>query len=229
MIVGKEGLPILQRQTLAVQVYEYLKTAILLDQLKPGERLNEVEIAKRLGVSPTPVREAINNLKGDGIVVSSPGQGCCVREFGVRDISNLFELRFALERLGLEQGIPLLESRDIETLKRIQHDYEEAYDTDPVDRLKAATANAQFHHFFASVAQNEWLVSVINNLDTYLHVVRAPLTVASTGKQSMAEHREILNAACRGDVAGAVEKLRAHTFRLRDEAINAHVSGGQTP
>jgi DNA-binding GntR family transcriptional regulator len=152
-----------------------------------------------------------------------------VREFDVRDISNLFELRFALKRVGLELGIPLLGSRDIEALKRIECDCEEAYETDPVDRLKAANVNVQFHQVFVSVAQNEWLVSVINNLDTYLHVVRAPLTVASTGKQSMAEHREILNAACQGDVAGAVERLRAHTFRLRDEAVDAHVSGGRIP
>lgn len=214
----------LQRQTLAAQVYEYLKTAILLDELKPGERLNEVEIAKRLGVSPTPVREAINNLKGDGIVVSSPRQGCCVREFGVRDISNLFELRFAMERLGLEQGIPLLEEPDIERLEGIERDYEQAYGADPVDRRKAATANAQFHHFFASVAQNEWLVTVISNLDTYLHVARAPLTAASTGKMSIAEHRGILGAARRRDVAEAVDGLRVHVFRLRDEAADAHLS-----
>lgn len=223
----KEGTLMLQRQTLAAQVYEYLKTAILLDELKPGERLNEVEIAKRLGVSPTPVREAINNLKGDGIVVTGSRQGCWVREFDARDVNNLFELRFALERLGLEQGIPLLESQDIERLGSIEVEYEQAYEADPVDRLKAATANAQFHHFFALVAQNEWLVSVINNLDTYLHVVRAPLTVASTGVMSIAEHREIIHAAHKRDVAGAVDRLRKHIFRLRDEAAGTNASTSQ--
>lgn len=221
--------PVLRRQTLGSQVYECLKTAILLDELRPGERLNEVEIAKRLGVSPTPVREAINKLKGDGIVTTSPGQGCYLREFGVRDIRNLFELRFAMERLGLEQGIPQLALEDLDRLGRIERDYEQAYESDPVDRLRAATANAQFHQFFASVAQNEWLVAVINNLDTYLHVVRAPLTVASTGHLSVEEHRAIVRAAHLGSVAEAVERLRDHIFRLQDEAVHAHGGVRQLP
>lgn len=225
---GGDGRLAIKRQTLASQVYAYLKEAILLDELHAGERLNEVEIAKRLGVSPTPVREAINKLKGDGIVGTDARQGCFIRDYKPADIRHLIEIRFVLERLGLEQGVPLMCAGDRAKLQAIQDQYELAYRTEPVDRIKAARSNAAFHQFFAVLAGNEWLSMMLANLDTFLHVVRAPLTRASDGQDSIREHRAIIAAAAAGDTAAAIAALQAHLFRLRDEVLRAQksASGG---
>lgn len=207
----------LNRRTLSDQVYEYLINALIMDELKQGQRINEVEIAKSLHVSPTPVREALNKLKGDGIVLNDPWQGSYVRSLNLEDIKQLFELRFALERLGLESAIPLLNDKDLTELLSIERKYEIAYSS--LDRLLAAQANIEFHKFFANRANNKWLVSMINNLDNLIHLVRAPLTRISTGEQSVYEHCKVVAAVKDHDTDSAVEALRSHIMRVYKDSL----------
>lgn len=207
------------RQTLAAQVYEYLKESIMLDEIHAGERLNEIEIAKRLGVSQTPVREAIMKLEAEGLVTTDHWQGSYVRRFELEDANHLLGIRFALERLGLEDAIPLLSDEDIERLETIQAEYEDAHRSEPIDRLRAAKANAAFHQFFAAVAGNRWLMDMMNNLDAYLHVIRAELTGRSTGSRSIPEHRAIIQAVKCRDIDAAVERLREHIDRVKADVM----------
>src|SRR5215470_8359730 len=104
------------RTSLRHMVGEQLREAIASGELAPGERLNEVAVAKRLGVSPTPVREAFRDLEQSGLIVVEPHRGATVRPLTHHDLSEIYSLRAHLEQMAIKLAHPRLDEGDFDAL-----------------------------------------------------------------------------------------------------------------
>ena len=211
----------IKRLTLRDQVYSELRNMILINEYPAGSRLNECDLAKRLGVSVTPVREALNKLRGDGLIYSDPRQGSFVRNFSDDDIRNILDIRCALEVLAMEQAFPRFTAGDIAELERIQRAYADAYATSPPDYEQAAMWNVSFHDFIVDKSVNPWAKDMLDSINTHCSLARAPLTRTSDGKSSILEHREIIDALKAKEFDRTTRGVRRHIGRMKEDLLTA--------
>ncbi len=199
------------------EAYERLVTEIRTGKLKPRDRLTETELAARLGISRTPVREAIRQLEADGLVVHIPRVGAAVRSLDYAEITELYEMRTVLEgtaarfaaRAAAEAELAELDAINVEMSRK---------KTD-VSRLYAL--NRQFHTGLLSAAKNRFLVKSAEAVEKTL-LILGPSTMEEGGRaaEAIAEHGEVLEAlhARNGELAEAAMRRHieaAHRARLR--------------
>lgn len=214
------------RQTLKDQVVDLIREAILTGAYEPGQRLSEPEVAKRLDVSLTPVREALGTLAATGLVVRSGRQGTYVRALDAGDVRNLFSVREALECLAVRQAAHNLTREDFArfhlNLQRQADANELALEASARATRRLAELNDEFHGLILERAGNEWLASLLGSIGDLLVFARVRLREsASTARrvQSLAEHRSIVEALAAGDAEVAASFMSAHLRHLEDHVI----------
>ncbi len=201
---------------LGEMVYESLRDAIVNQTLKPGERLMETELAEELGVSRTPVREAIRKLELEGYVVMIPRKGAYVSGLSIRDINEVFEIRGTLEALAAGLSAERATEEEIEEMKQ---DLEmEAHLWETSDLLKTIEIDIKFHEMIYASARNSRLLTMIKELREQVQRFRTT-TLAVPGRMKFAldEHRKILAAIAARDVETAQQAAKEHI----DNAENA--------
>lgn len=208
---------VMSRATLTQQVYEEIKRRILDGDLPGGRRLNETELAGDLGVSPTPVREALRKLHGDGLISHSAWQGTTVITLDLRDITHLHEIRSALECLAVREAAARLTSGDLDEVSELLRRAPDAIAR--ADARLLHSLNEDFHRFFHIRSENRWLEQMIGALNDLLVLARRPLTAQRSGREAWDEHERIVAALRTGDVAGAEAAMAAHIDRVRSELI----------
>jgi len=196
-----------------VAVLEAIKHAILAGELKPGRPLVETDLATVLGVSKTPVREALKTLAGAGLVTMHPYRGAVVRTFDGEQARHIYDVRLLLEPEALGRAVIA------------QHDWQRAHDA--LDRADASAdqagrslANRDFHHELYAGCGNPLLVRMLDDLRDQTALVsaaawRQDLAAGLNGyipswEHEAAEHRSVLNAARDGDAHRAAQLLAAH-------------------
>ena len=192
-----------------VAVLEAIKHAILAGELKPGRPLVETDLATVLGVSKTPVREALKTLAGAGLVTMHPYRGAVVRIVDDEQARHLYDLRLLLEPEALGRAVTA------------RHDWKKAHDA--LDRADACAgqaerslANRDLHHELYAGCGNPLLVRMLDDLrdQTALVSVAAwrqdPATATPSWEREAAEHRSILQAAQASDPERAARLLREH-------------------
>ena len=151
-------------------VFNTLRKAILSGSLKPGERLMEKQLAEKMGVSRTPVREAIRKLELEGFVVMVPRKGAQVAEITEKDIQDVLEVRGALEALAVKIACEKMKKEDLDRLKVIMKEFNEASEKKDVD--KVIEKDVEFHDVIYQATNNEKLIQIINNLREQIHRYR---------------------------------------------------------
>ena len=124
-------------------VFKTLRQAILKGELKPGERLMEIQLANKLGVSRTPIREAIRKLEEEGLVIMTPRKGAVVAEITEKSLRDTLEVRRSLEKLAVRLACDRITSEGIAELKETERRFEEVFGTD--DMTKIAEIDVAFH------------------------------------------------------------------------------------
>ena len=119
-------------------VFNTLRQAILRGELKPGERLMEIALSQRLGVSRTPVREAIRMLEQEGLVIMIPRKGAQVAEISEKDLKDVLEVRLGLEELAVRIACQRITEEELEELEQAMKEFEEAMKRDDLGALAAA-------------------------------------------------------------------------------------------
>lgn len=201
---------------LGEMVYEALRDAIVNQTLKPGERLMETELAEEIGVSRTPVREAIRKLELEGYVVMIPRKGAYVSGLSIKDINEVFEIRGTLEALAAGLSAERATEEEIEEMKK---DLEmEAHLWETSDLLKTIEIDIKFHEQIYKSARNSRLLTMIKELREQVQRFRTT-TLAVPGRMKFAldEHRKILAAIAARDVETAQLAAEEHI----DNAENA--------
>ena len=196
-------------QPLREVVCESLRDAIRKGILKPGERIMEIKLAEELGVSRTPVREAIRKLELEGYVVMMPRRGTYGADMSIRDINEIFEIRTALESLSNGLAAEHITEDELEHLQRllvIIGGYIKEGDMD-----KIVETDIEFHDLLYHAARNNRLVGIISNLRDQLTRFRT-LSMSYPGRleATLDEHRAIVEAIANGDGRSARKAAEHH-------------------
>ena len=120
-------------------VFKTLRQAILRGELKPGERLMEIKLANKLGVSRTPIREAIRKLELEGLVLMIPRRGAEVAEITEKSLNDVLEVRKALEELAVQLACERMDEEGLEALKKAAKEFEESLGSEDVTRIAEAS------------------------------------------------------------------------------------------
>lgn len=193
------------------RVYQVLRREIVENRIGPGTKLKEVELAEHLGVSRTPVREAINMLGQDGLVEIVPRHGVFVKDLQAGDLRGIFEIREVLEGLAAR----LATRNDHQKLGlRLSRLYEGIGEKDFPNLERMSLLNRKFHDLLIASCQNERLVSILNNLHDALFLARIrTLPNADRARVSYSEHLQIIKAVKENDAEAAEILLRNHIRR----------------
>lgn len=216
----------LDRRSLSAQVAERLRRDLLAGEYQPGERLQEPELAKRFGVSLTPVREALATMAASGLVVRAGRQGTYVRVLGIDDLENLFAVRETIELLAVKQAIPFLTQADDRRLRRNLEQQAQATEVAPNRPKEALTRlaalNDELHQLIVERSRNEWLASMYASIQDLLVFSRARLRQSATPERrhaTLQEHTELVEALVARDVAAASEHMSRHVLNLKQHVV----------
>ncbi len=190
-------------------VAETLRHAIQEGVLAPGERLMEIHLADELGVSRTPIREAIRELEADGFVVMIPRRGTYVADISLKDISQVFEIRSALEELAASLAAERITDAELEELERLLRDIRVHMDEQDFDAIIAA--DVQFHQVLYEASRNTRLIEIINNLrDQILRFRSVSLHYPGRLEETWEEHCKLVEAIAMHNASRAMKIAAVH-------------------
>ncbi|MDQ0396113.1 GntR family transcriptional regulator [Labrys monachus] len=204
-------------------VYGELTTMAIAFQLRPSERINEVALAKKLGVSRTPLREALNRLVADGYLDFVPQQGFFRRALDPQEIFDLYEVRKSIEVSGIGLAIQRAKAPDLEAIR----DFLDTSSADIPGRTIADLVELDeiFHNRMIALSGNHELVQLLEKISGRIRFVR--WIDMENGRRSVtqSEHRAILQAAMDRDEDRAKSLLGEHIDRRLDQIVEAVKEG----
>ncbi len=200
-------------------VFAAMREAILSGKLKPGERLMEVQLAEEMGVSRTPVREAIRKLELEGLVVMVPRKGAYVAGLTLKDVAEVFEIRSSLEGLAAALAADRITDEEVEALDNILKEISDAVAKGDID--KVIKKDGEFHQILFSASRNSRLVQMINNLKEQIDRFRVqsfsnPVRL----KNVLSEHKEIFDAIKQGNIENAEKLAKEHIYKVEYNVMN---------
>lgn len=196
-------------------VFQTLRQAILYGELKPGERLMEIALANRLGVSRTPVREAIRMLELEGLVVMEPRKGAHVAQITEKDLNDVLEVRLGLEELVVQFAIERITEEELQNLKAAEEEFEQSMQRN--DLVALAAADVKFHEVIYQATHNQRLVQMINNIKEQMYRYRMEyLKDVKVRETLVKEHRQLLQALEEHCQESAEDSIRAHIQNQQD-------------
>ncbi|HIR28554.1 MAG TPA: GntR family transcriptional regulator [Candidatus Choladousia intestinigallinarum] len=200
-------------------VFQTLRQAILKGELKPGERLMEIHLAQKLGVSRTPVREAIRKLELEGLVLMIPRKGAVVAEITVSDLEDVLEVRSALEELAVKCACRKITSEQLSLLKEAAEEFGKSLKGQDVSAC--AQADEAFHGVIYQATGNRRLMQMLSNLREQMYRYRVEYLKDRQSHQILLkEHREIMQALERKDEEEAARITAVHIERQKENIIN---------
>ena len=208
-------------------VFHTLRQAILMGDLEPGERLLEVSLAEKLGVSRTPVREAIRKLELEGLVLMMPRRGAEVAKISEKNLRDVLEVRRGLEELSMELAVLRMEDDKLAELEDVNAAFEKKLSG--TDLTAIAEADERFHMVIYEATGNERLVQVINNIKDQMYRYRLEYIKDKEKRKGLfAEHQQIIETLKAKDVPRAKLAIKEHIdnqeatimVNLREEAAN---------
>jgi DNA-binding GntR family transcriptional regulator len=214
---GEEPMQRIEHSNLSLvnQAYQELKRIILEHQIPQGGKLNEAELAAALGISRTPVREAINRLAKEGLVESFPQRGAFVIQVSGEDVFELFLIRENLEGLAACLAATKMSEKDLAKLESAVEGFSEPFDEKEIRRY--AREDFKFHQAVVQFSEAQRLISLIATLHDYIRIFRLT-TVGVSGrmKTSLDEHRHLLEAFRQRSPEVAERRMREHIRHVRD-------------
>ena len=190
-------------------VFNTLRQAILRGELKPGERLMEIQLANKLGVSRTPIREAIRKLELEGLVLMIPRRGAEVAEITEKSLRDVLEVRDALEVLCVDLACDRISDEDIESLKEAAKEFELALQGGDVTEY--AEADVKFHDIIYHATDNQKLIQLLYNLREQMYRYRVEyLKRKEVHKILLEEHEHIIECIEKKDKEAAKIAISTH-------------------
>lgn len=205
------------------RAYEHLKRMAIGYHLKPGERLNEGELARQLGVSRTPLREALNRLATEGFLRFTPGKGFFCRELDPKEIYELYQLRKALEVGAIKLALHRASETDVQALERFLQ--ETGPDADGRSTAELVHLDETFHERLMALSGNSEMLQVLRNVNARIQFVRWVDMDRVSRPVTQAEHRQILERLKVRDEFGCIAALEKHIDRRQDQIRSAIKEG----
>ena len=188
-------------------VFNTLRQAILRGELKPGERLMEIQLANKLGVSRTPIREAIRKLELEGLVLMIPRKGAEVAEITEKNMRDVLEVRKALEELAVQLACDKITKEEIEEMKKAAEDFKKILKSKDITEI--AEADVRFHDIIYMATDNQKLIQLLNNLREQMYRYRVEYLKREEA-QLIAEHAAIIEYISKGEKKAATDIMCKH-------------------
>ncbi len=201
------------------RIYDRVRGMATDFEFKPEERINEGALASTLGVSRTPLREALNRLVAEGFITFQTGRGFFNRSLQPEKVLELYELRQAIECEALRRAIDRASDDGIEAVRRFLLETEPAYSAGASAKVLVELDEA-FHMKLAELSRNDELVHMLRNISERIRYVRWIVMTDRQGR-THAEHMRILDALAARDTDAAVTELRNHIEQHSEEATAA--------
>jgi DNA-binding GntR family transcriptional regulator len=200
------------------RAYDGVTELIASGALEPGARLREGTLAEMLGVSRTPIREALRRLAAEGMVEMLPNRGALLIGFSAEDLESLSELRVRMEPYGVRLAVPRLTDADLDELQELVDEMNALALIPDLERI--GDLNDRFHQMFLTRSGNRLLAGAVNNM-IRPSIVRRTFHRYSPRQlqRSMAHHTEILEAAKERDAEWAEAVMRAHILAGRSTVM----------
>ena len=190
-------------------VFKTLRQAILKGELEPGERLMEIQLAERLGVSRTPIREAIRKLELEGLVLMIPRKGAEVAKISESNLRDVLEVRRSLEELAIDLACQRITEEELDELNKAEVDFKAAIENG--DAMQIAQTDESFHEIIYNSTKNQKLVQILNNLREQMYRYRLEYVKDEANyKRLIAEHRVIYEAIRNRDRQTGAEAIKNH-------------------
>ncbi len=216
--------PILNLKSLKDQVYEYLREQMHRGEILPGSVINMDETAKKLGVSKTPLRDALLQLEMEDFVSILPRRGVVVNVLTLQDIKNYYEIIGSLESTALLLASRKIKNADIKTMEKLIEGMKKAIDDNNFDLYYEK--NLKFHEVFLNLCGNEKLIKTVNNLKKRLYDFPRQEGFVKEWEETSnnKEHREIFNLIKEGEYQDAALYIRdVHwSFRVQERFVNKY-------
>ncbi|NLN87151.1 MAG: GntR family transcriptional regulator [Syntrophomonadaceae bacterium] len=195
-------------------VLEAIRSAIMNGTLQPRERLMEIQLAEELGVSRTPVREALRKLELEGFIVMVPRKGAYVADLSFKDIADVFEIRAALEGLAAGLAAERITEDELENMERLIVGKQEAINSGDIDKL--VEVDTSFHELLYKASRNDRLAAIISNLREQIQRFRlTSLSFPGRNKESLQEHKQL------------VEAIQARDSQLARQLAQEHIENAE--
>ena len=190
-------------------VFNTLRQAILRGELKPGERLMEIQLANKLGVSRTPIREAIRKLELEGLVLMIPRKGAEVAEITEKSLRDVLEVRRALEELAVQLACEKITKEEIRELERVAKEFQQVVNSSDITEI--AEVDVCFHDIIYTATDNQKLIQLLNNLREQMYRYRVEyLKRDGVFPQLIAEHEAIIRHIENNEKEKATEVMCRH-------------------
>ena len=190
-------------------VFNTLRKAILRGELKPGERLMEIQLANKLGVSRTPIREAIRKRELEGLVLMIPRKGAEVAQITEKNMQDVLEVRKALEELSVQLACERITPEQVEEMKMAAEDFRKVLKSGDVTKI--AEADVKFHDIIFAATNNQRLITLLNNLREQMYRFRVEyLKQKECYPQLLEEHDKLIALISGGEVEEACELMGCH-------------------
>ena len=188
-----------------------IRDSIIAGKIKPGERLLEPDVAKMLGVSRTPLREAFLQLEAEDFVRVTPRRGAVVSELSVKDAEEIYVVKSALESLAARLASAVMTDDIVDKLVSVNDQMEKKAKAKEPDYRALLDLNSMFHRIIVETTKNEKLMQIVNHLrNQTLRYNFIYLSVLSHLEESIEEHRQIIDALCRRDGAAVEILMKNH-------------------
>ena len=193
--------------------YEILRASILSGELNQEEIYNEMALAKTLGISRTPVREALLELSNQGLVTFLPRKGIVVNHFTRQDVEEIFELRWVIELYAIQKVAKSCKSYDLSKVDEALDDQRKA--AKQKDTIAYLKANTRFHLAFSELTNNRRFSAISRNIRDMIQLMSLQASIESRMEKTIAEHEKILGAVRQGNPQKAKKAIEYHLNQFR--------------
>jgi len=201
------------------EVYNSLKEAIIYGELSPGEKLSEIELAKKMKVSRTPIREAFRQLQMEGYISVEPNKGAFVSKLPSEEIGEIYDIISLLEGYAAQLAAQKMSTADLDKLRKLQKNLI-AFASQKKFR-EYIEENTEFHHFITRSTGNKTLAKTILNLRARIYRYRlTSITIPGYLKKYVSDHEKIVHAIAKKDSVRAREYMEDHVHFVKDILVN---------
>lgn len=197
-----------EKQNLSKDIVHYVKQSILDGKWNTGDRIVETKLAKELGISQTPVREAINQLAGEGIITILPNKGAVVRNLNAVDIFEIYSIRAVIEGLAIRLATKRATPADISELENF---FEQMKEKAKDNSVKSLSRDAEYiHEFIYKLSNHSQLLMMHQTISFKVALANRILSLKYTKEQEIEQHWPLIEALKKGDPDNSEKVMREH-------------------
>jgi DNA-binding GntR family transcriptional regulator len=203
----------IKQLTLSELAYKKIKSLILNNTLKPGDKLLQDGMAEEFGISKIPLIQALSLLNNEGLLEKLPRKGFFVKQFSEDEIDNIFEIRSIFEMVGVSKLTKILDVENKNKLKNFLKEFEYYYEKKM--KKEYYDTDVKFHYFFIEASKNDLLISITEKFNILITGFTKGFIL--DWDISISQHRELINAMVKGDIQEAETLIRQHLDSIKNK------------